>query len=49
MGVKYMLEAFNYPYLGNAVCKQTRFFSIALIWFIVYSIKYDGVDIRKRK
>ena len=50
MGMKYMINAFNYPYYrGYEKCKQTKFFIIAAFWFAVLSIKYDGVDIQKRK
>ena len=27
---------------------QTNFFIIAALWFMLFSIKYDGVDIQKR-
>ena len=47
MGMKYMINAFNYPYRGCEKCKQTKFFIIAAFWFAVLSIKYDGVDIQK--
>ena len=36
-------------YRGCEKCKQTKFFIIAAFWFAVLSIKYDGVDIQKRK
>ena len=50
MGMKYMINAFNYPYYrGYEKCKQTKFLIIATFWFAVLSIKYDGVDIQKRK
>lgn len=49
MGMKYMIYAFNYPYAGYNVSKQTRFFIISVFWFMLLSIKYDGVDIQKRK
>ena len=49
MGMKYMINAFNYPYRGYEKCKQTEFFIIAAFWFAILSIKYDGVDIQKRK
>lgn len=49
MGMKYMLSAFNYPYQGADVNKQTKFFIVAAFWFAMLSIKYDGVDIQKRK
>lgn len=49
--MKYMINAFNYPYQGYDGCcyKQTKYFIIATFWFVVLSIKYDGVDIHKRK
>lgn len=42
--MKYMIYAFNYPYTGYDISKQT----IAALWFMLFSIKYDGVDIQKR-
>lgn len=49
MGMKYMIYAFNYyPYIGYDTSKQTRFLIVAVFWFILFSIKYDGVDIQKR-
>lgn len=47
--MKYMINAFNYPYQGYEKCKQTKYFVVAAFWFAVLSIKYDGVDIQKRK
>ena len=47
MGMKYMIYAFNYPYTGYDISKQTKFFIIAALWFVLFSIKYDGVDIKK--
>lgn len=50
MVMKYMLSAFNYPYQGtDLINKQTKFFIVAAFWFAILSIKYDGVDIQKRK
>ena len=49
MGLKYMINAFNYPCKGYEENKQTRYFIVAVFWFAVLSIKYDGVDIQKRK
>lgn len=49
MGLKYMISAFNYPHKGYEKWKQTKYFIIAVFWFAVFSIKYDGVDIQKRK
>lgn len=49
MGMKYMLSAFNYPFKGySEVVKQTRYFIVCAFWFLVFSIKYDGVDIQMR-
>ena len=48
MGMKYMIYAFKYPYTGHDISKQTRFFIVAVFWFMLFSIKYDGVDITKR-
>ena len=48
MGMKYMVYAFNYLYTGYDTSKQTRFLIVAVFWFILFSIKYDGVDIQKR-
>lgn len=48
MGMKYIIYGFNYPYRGYKVSRQTRFMPIAIWWFIVYSLKYDGVDVNKR-
>jgi hypothetical protein len=49
MGTKYMINAFNYPYEGYEKGKQCRFLITCLFWFIVLSIKYDGVNLEKRK
>ena len=46
MGMKYMINAFNYPYQGYEKCKQTKFFFFFLFWLAVLSIKYVGVDIQ---
>jgi hypothetical protein len=46
--MKYMLSAFNYPYRGADTSKQTRFLIVALFWFVVLSLEYDGVDFSKR-
>ena len=46
--MKYMVYAFNYPYTGHDIIKQTRFLITAVFWLILFSIKYDGVDIQKR-
>ena len=49
MGKKYTINAFNYHYMGvEAQCKTNCGF-IAIICFMFYSIKYDGVDIAKRR
>lgn len=50
MGKKYRIDAFKYPYCGySEVSKHTNWFIIAVFYFAVYSIKYDGVDIYKRR
>lgn len=49
MGMKYEINGFNYPHRGYNGCKQTRFFIIAVLWFMIFSVKYDGVDIHKRR
>ena len=49
MGMKYMINAFNYPYKYYEKSKQTNLFIIAVFWFIILSIKYDGVDTQKRR
>lgn len=48
MGMKYMIYGFNYPYKGYEASRQTRYIVTAIFWFIIYSLKYDGVDINKR-
>jgi hypothetical protein len=48
MGMKYMIYGFNYPYRYYEASRQTRYIIVAIFWFIVYSLKYDGVDINKR-
>ena len=48
MGMKYMIYAFNYTHMEYDASKQTRFLIVSVFWFILFSIKYDGVDIQKR-
>lgn len=49
MGLKYAIHGFNYPYTGYyEASRQTRFMVIAIFWFIIFSLKYNGVDIYKR-
>jgi hypothetical protein len=49
MGMKYIIDAFNYPWKGAIEAQhQTRYWVVAAIWFAYYSIKYDGVNITKR-
>jgi hypothetical protein len=49
MGMKYIIDAFNYPWKGVIEAQhQTRYWVVAAIWFAYYSIKYDGVNITKR-
>lgn len=43
-----MIYAFDYPYTGYDISKQTKFIIIAVFWFVLFSIKYNGVDIQKR-
>ena len=50
MGMKYSVYGYNYPKMVNLTnFKQTNFLVIALFWTIVYSVKYDAVDLAKRK
>lgn len=51
MGSKYMIEAFNYRKnrIGYDKQKQSKYLLSALFWFTILSIKYDGVDFKKRK
>lgn len=49
MGTKYMLYAFNYPKsIGYEEEKQCNFRITCLFWFIILSVKYDGVTLEKR-
>lgn len=50
MGMKYIVDACNYP-MGKTPWheKQTRWFIVAVFWFAVYCIKYDGANLIKRK
>ena len=35
--MKYMIYAFNYyPYTGYDISKQTKFFIIAALWFMLF-------------
>lgn len=49
MGMKYIIDGFNYPYRGIEAQRQTSYWLIAAFWFAVYSIQFDGVNITKRK
>ena len=50
MGSKYLIYGFNYPYEGMMVTiKQTKFFLVALFWFAIGSLKYDGVNVLVRR
>lgn len=50
MGRKYILNAFDYPFEGYYIATQQCDTLIGcLFWFVVFSIKYDGVDVAKRK
>lgn len=46
--MKYIINAFNYPYKWVEAQKQTSWIIVAIIYFIIFSIKYDGVDVAKR-
>ena len=48
MGMKYEISAFNYPYRGAEKYKQTAWLLVAIIYVIMWSMTYDGVDMRKR-
>lgn len=49
MGHKYMLSAYEYPYPGYAErVINTDYLIVAVLWFIVLSIQYFGVDVQKR-
>lgn len=50
MYMKYLVDACNYP-MGKTPWheKSTRWFIVAVFWFAVYSIKYDGANLIKRK
>lgn len=49
MGMKYTIYNFDYPYEGYENIKETRFLIVALLYFIIYTVKYDAVDIEVRK
>ena len=42
------ISAFNYPYKGIEANRVTGSWIVCIFWFIVFSIKYDGVDVAKR-
>ena len=56
MGSKYLVQALSYDRDLDAeyadcvydVCKQTDWLIVALFWFVVWSVEYDGCDIIKR-
>lgn len=49
MGWRYSIDGFNYPYKGyREKCKGTQNFLVALFWFVVYCLRYDGVNFSKR-
>lgn len=48
MGMKYIINAFDYPYQGIEVERQTKWFIVAISFFCLFSFKYDGVDLQKR-
>lgn len=47
MGQKYMI--YGYDYVKPKNLKQTQWIIIAFIYLIVWSIKYDSVDLYKRR
>ena len=50
MGMKYIIDAFDYPWQGVIEDqRQTNSWIVAAYWFAVFSVKYDGVNITKRK
>lgn len=50
MGLKYIVSGFNYP-AGKTPSyeKQSRWFVVVIFWLAVFSIKYDGVNLCKRR
>lgn len=48
MGMKYSILGFNYPKGAYLADKQTDNLFFAIIYFIQFSFKYDGVDLYKR-
>lgn len=48
MGQKYMIYGFNYGDKFKHM-RQTDWLIVAMFWSLVYGIKYDGVDISKRR
>ncbi|WMI81829.1 hypothetical protein [Anaerotignum sp. MB30-C6] len=49
MGMKYIVNAFNYPYGLIDKQKRTGWLIVAVAYFVVFSLKYDGVDVSKRR
>lgn len=55
MGMKYRVMALsydrdieaNYDHVYDA-CKETNWLIVALFWFLVWSVEYDGCDLIKR-
>lgn len=55
MGKNYIIQALSYDRDLDAkynhlydTCKQTDWLIVALFWFIVWSVEYDGCDLIKR-
>ena len=48
MGMKYLVSARNYSEPSYSKVKCTNWFIIALPYFIIWSIKYEGADLQKR-
>jgi hypothetical protein len=49
MEKKYYLSAYKAPYKGYYTSKNLNCFLLVILYFISYSIKYDGVDLSKRR
>lgn len=48
MGMRYSVLGFNYPKGAYLADKETDSLFVAIIYFIKFSLKYDGVDMYKR-
>lgn len=50
MGLKYEIHGCNYPVDTNPKdAVSTRWFIATVFWFAVFSIKYDAVNVYKRR